>query len=167
MLRAVPANVGDRVIDTLDELRGDDAVKELAAPVFFAGRHDARDVEKRLVASDLDAGLDEVSQERGASGFVKGAINEQAFGGAANSGAAGLGIEDDATRLHEVGGAVDIDVDDAFEVSEDRHPRFGLHACYQVLAAAGHQNVDDACHRQHLAHGNAVGCRHELDRSFG
>ena len=49
-----------------------------------------------------------------------------------------------APRLGEVGGPVDVDVHDALEMREDRHPRLGLHPADQPLAAARHDHVDEA-----------------------
>ena len=46
--------------------------------------------------------------------------------------------------MSSVGGLVDIDVADAFEMREHRHARLGLHARDQALAAARHDHVDRA-----------------------
>ena len=54
-----------------------------------------------------------------------------------------------------------------FEMGEDRHARFLLHAGDEALAAARHDHVDGALEPgQHLADGGPVGHRHHLDRRF-
>ena len=71
-------------------------------------------------------------------------------------------------RHVEVGGLVDIDVADAFEMREHRHARLGLHARDQALAAARHDHVDGAVEpRQHQPDRGAVAGRHQLDRGLG
>ncbi len=72
------------------------------------------------------------------------AVDEQGFGGAANASAAHLGIEHDVHRQIAVGGFVDIDMHDAFEMGEDGHARFVLHPLDQAAAAARHDDVDIA-----------------------
>ncbi len=60
---------------------------------------------------------------------------------------------------------MDIDVADAFEMREDRHPRLRLHARDEALAAARHDDVEVAVEPgEHRADGGAVAGRHELDR---
>ena len=49
-----------------------------------------------------------------------------------------------AARHGEIGRSVDIDMADAFEMGEHRHPRLRLHARDQALAAARHDHVDGA-----------------------
>ena len=66
------------------------------------------------------------------------------------------------------GGAVDIDVVDAFEMGEDRHARLVLDARDQALAAARHDDVDRSGEPgEHQADGSAVARRHDLDRFRG
>ena len=74
----------------------------------------------------------------------EGPVDQQRLGRAADAGAAHLGVDDDRRGHVEVGGRVDIDVADAFEMGEDRHPRLGLHARDEALAAARHDDVDGA-----------------------
>ena len=96
-----------------------------------------------------------------------GAIDQQRLGRAADAGAAHLGVEHDRLRHLEIGGAIDIDMADAFEMREHRHARFVLHARDKALAAARHDHVDAAVKpAQHLADRGAVAGRHQLDRLF-
>jgi hypothetical protein len=53
---------------------------------------------------------------------------------------------------------------DAVEVGEHGNPCIGLNACYQALAAARNDHVDQPARCQHRADGCAVLSRHELDR---
>ena len=53
-----------------------------------------------------------------------------------------LAFSDDAPRLLEVGVAVGVDVADALEMGEDRHPRLALDEADEALAAARHDHVD-------------------------
>ena len=93
------------------------------------------------------------------------AIDQQRLGGAADAGAAHLGVEHDRLRHVERRGLVDIDVADAFEMREHRHPRFLLHARDQALAAARHDHVDGAVEAgEHHPDRGAVARRHQLDR---
>ena len=55
-----------------------------------------------------------------------------------------LALSDDLLRHLEVGGLVDVDVADAFEMREHRHARLVLDALDQALAAARHDHVDRA-----------------------
>ena len=60
-----------------------------------------------------------------------------------------LALSDDPARHVEFRVAIHIDVAVAFEMADHRHPRLGLHARHQALAAARHQHVDElpACRR--------------------
>ena len=92
-----------------------------------------------------------------------GAVDQQRLGRAADAGAAHLRVQHDLLRHREVGGLVDIDVHDAFEMREHRHARLGLHTGDQALAAARHDHVDIAVEPgEHQADGGAVARRHQL-----
>ena len=94
-----------------------------------------------------------------------GAVDEQRLHRAADARAAHLGVDDDLLRHGEVGGFVDIDVAEAFEMGEDRHARLVLHAGDEAFPAARHDDVDGAAEAgQHGADGGAVRHRHVLDR---
>ena len=57
---------------------------------------------------------------------------------------------------------------DAFEMREDRNPRFVLHARDQTFSAARHDHIDIAAEAgQHLADRRAVANGHQLDRILG
>ena len=97
---------------------------------------------RRLVAAHRATRGDQRFDERGQHRRRGGAVDQQRLGGAADAGAAHLRIDDDRDRLVEVGGAVDVDVHEAFEMGEDGHPRLALHALDQALAAARHDDVE-------------------------
>ena len=94
------------------------------------------------------------------------AIDQQALRRPANSRAPGLRVHHDAPRLFDVSRLVDVDVADAFEMGEDRHPRLCLHAAHQPLAAARNDHVHIIRRRQHRADKGAVPRRRDLDRIF-
>ena len=96
-----------------------------------------------------------------------GAIDQQRLGRAADAGAAHLRVRDDAQRLLEIGGAIDIDVAIAFEMRDHRNAAFALHALDQRFAAARHDDVDEFGHGQHHADRGAIDRRHELHGSGG
>ena len=97
-----------------------------------------------------------------------GAIDEQRLGGAADAGAAHLGIDDDFQRLFEIGRLVDIDVHHALEMREHRHARLALHALDEALAAARHDHVERAAEPvEHFADRLARGERRARDRRLG
>ena len=98
---------------------------------------------------------------------IKGAVDQQAFGGAADSGAAGLGVHHDPARLFDIRRLVDVDVTNAFEVRKHRHPRLRLHPAHKTLAAARHDHVDIIRRCQHGADKGAVAGRRDLDGVFG
>ncbi len=94
-------------------------------------------------------------------------MDEQGLRGAADAGAAHLGVDDDLHRLVEVGRPVDVDVHDALEMGEDRHARLALHPLDQALAAARHDDVERSAEAlEHLADGGARGERRARDRRF-
>ena len=96
-----------------------------------------------------------------------GAVDEQGLGGAADSGAAHLGVDDDGARHLKVGGAIHVSVADAFQVLEKRDPALGGDAFDQRFAAARHDDVDELAHLEHLTDGGAVRGRHQLDGGGG
>ena len=56
----------------------------------------------------------------------------------------------------------------AFEMAEDRHPRFGFDPADKALAASGNDDVNVAVQpTQHFANGFPVRGRNELDDVFG
>ena len=95
-------------------------------------------------------------------------MDEQGLRGAADAGAAHLGVDDDLHRLVDVGRPVDVDVDDPLEMGEDGHARLPLHPLDQALAAARHDDVErPAKALEHLADGGSRQERRPRDRRFG
>jgi hypothetical protein len=93
-------------------------------------------------------------------------VDQQAFRRAADAGAARLGVEHDPQRLLRIGGGVEVDVHDAFQMREDRHPRLALDKADEALAPARDDHVDMGHHPQHLRHRRAVAGGDKLDGVF-
>ena len=133
------------------------------------GRAHARVARLRArVAAHLAAGVDEILDDRlQVRGHAR-AIDEDRFRRAANARAPQLRVLRDAPRHVEIRGGVDVRVADAFEMAHDRHARILLHARDQTLAAARHDDVDEAGHvAQHDADGFAILRRHHLHGRLG
>ena len=169
VVRAVALDMRDRLVDAVDDFRGDDRVEIFGGPVVLG-----RGFHARVGACTVRRRRAPRSRRRPASstsGFrcvVRGRpVDQQRLGRAADAGAPHLGVDDDLLRHLEIGGAVDVDVAHAFEMREHRHARLRLHARDQALAAARHDHVDVAVEAgEHLADRRAVARRHQLDRVF-
>ena len=135
---------------------------------LLAELHPAIDGLDRGIAANLAAGVEQHGHQRLEELCGAGAIDQQSLGRAAYAGAAHLGIEHDRFGHAELGLAVDIDMADAFEVSEHRHARLGLHPADQILAAARHDHVDGAIEAgQHHADRFTIAGRDERDGRGG
>ena len=120
------------------------------------------------IASHLAARLDQRIDQRHEMGLRRGAIDEQRLRRAAHTGPPHLGVEHDGLRHGGIGRLMHIDVTDAFEMREHRHPRLLLHAGDEAFAAARHDHVDSAAEPgKHESHSLALHRRHELDRCLG
>ncbi len=98
-------------------------------PVVVGRRHHARiGGAGRVVAAHLAAGVDQHGDQRLQVASREPAVDEQRLGRAADAGAAHLGVQHDLFCHREVGGRVDVDVADAFQMREHRHARLALHA---------------------------------------
>ncbi|MND82165.1 hypothetical protein D3C80_739870 [compost metagenome] len=73
-----------------------------------------------------------------------GGVDQQCLRRPANTGAAHLGINDDAFRHVEIGRGIDIDMANAFQMGEDGHPCLRLHPRNQAFAAARHNHINRA-----------------------
>ena len=91
----------------------------------LAGMTRGSAAEYRRVAAYLAAGIGEADDQRPQQPVGSGAIDQQCLGGTAHAGAPQFGVDAGSSRRHrEVGRLVDVDVADALEVREHRHPRF-------------------------------------------
>ena len=89
--------------------------------------------------------------------MVKGFVEQQCFGGAANAGAAHLGVDHHFLGHGWVRCFVNIDVADAFKVTENRDAGFVLNPGNQTFAAAWNDDVDGATQTfEHFTNGGAV-----------
>ena len=165
---AVSLDMVDRRVETVDDADRDDRVEIFRAPVLFARRRHPRiGLTRRRIAAHGAAGLDQrvdqlPQQERGDR-----AMHEQGFGCAADPGSPHLGVDDDPQRLVEIHGTIDVDMHDAFEMGEHRHPRLTLNALDQALSSARHDHVERAVEAlKHLAHRLAGGEGRACNRSL-
>src|SRR5215216_506032 len=143
--RAMVLNMRDRSVDAVDDTRGDDRVEILGIPIVVGRRlHPRVDLLHGVVAAHLAAGFEQHLDQRLQIRSSGCAIDQQGLGGAADAGAAHLGVQHDRLGHLEFGGSIDIDVVDAFEMRKHRYARFRLDARDQALAAARHDHVDTA-----------------------
>ena len=146
VVRAVVVDMRDRLVDAVDDLGRDDRVVDIRCP--SRRRSPASPADRLVCTASSPRTSQPASISISTSGFSvrrrAGAIDQQGFGRAADAGTAHLGVQHDRLRHVEIGGAIDIDVVDAFQMREHRHARFGLDARDQALAAARHDHVDAA-----------------------
>ena len=107
-----------------------------------------------------------VSLRPGASDDAFDGPGEQRFGGAADSGAPHLGVDDDAPGHRQIGAAVHIGVADAVEMLEDGDAALRRDALDQRPPAARHDDVDQIVELEQRADRGAIGGGDELDRRF-
>src|SRR5256884_2096518 len=108
--RAVILDMRDRVIDAVDDTRGDDGVEIFGVPVLVGCRLHARiDLLHGRVAAHLAAGFDQHLDQRLQIDRCACAIDEQRFGRAADAGPAHLSVQHDRLRHIQIGGSIDID----------------------------------------------------------
>jgi len=95
-------------------------------------------------------------------------VDQQGLGRAADRHPPQLGVDDDVDGLLGIGGGVDEDVVQAFEVAQHRGAGLGLDAGDQALAAARDDQVDRAVQAlEDHADGGAIGRLHRLHRAGG
>ena len=148
VLRAVASRYGAiAAVDAVDDAHRDDRVEIFGAPVLLGRRLDAARQCARSVASPRTSQPASLQALRRAA---PGALAAQRLSTSSVSAAPQtpvrriLALRTMRRAIVEVGGRVDVDVADAFEVREDRHARLLLHARDQALAAARHDHVDSA-----------------------
>ena len=145
VMRTVIVNMRDRLIEPIDHLGGDDRVLVFGVPVLVSRRlYPGVGLLHGVVAAHLAPGVDQHLHQRLQSARSAGAIDQQGFGRAADAGPAHLGVQHDRLRHFEIGGTIDINVIDAFQMREHRHARLGFDTRDQALAAARHDHVDCA-----------------------
>ena len=166
VVRAVALDMGDRLVDPVDHLGGDDRVEIFGRPILLGRRPDARIGGLRVrIAAHLAARIDQHADQRRKQLRRDRAVDQQRLGGAANPGAPHLGVENDRLGHSGLGALVDIDVAIAVEMGEHRHTRLGLHAGDEILPSARDDHVDRAREPlQHQPDRGAVAGRNELNR---
>ncbi len=94
-----------------------------------------------------------------------GTIDQKRFRRAANAGAPHLGIDRNLAGHVEIGGLVDIKMANAFQMREDRHPRFRLNARNKAFSTTRHDHINRTVQTfQHFTNSGPVGHWHDLDR---
>ena len=119
------------------------------------------------VAADGAAAGDQRAEHRRQQALGGVAVDQQRLGGAADAGAAQLGVDRDRLRHGGVGGCVQVGVAVALEMGQHRDAALGHHPLDQRAPAARHDDVDMLGHAQQVADGGAVGGGHQLDRGGG
>jgi hypothetical protein len=105
---------------------------------LLARRLHARvDGARLLVAADLAAGIEQHGDQRLEMRRRRRPIDQQRLGGAADPGAPHLGVEQDGLGHVELGRPVHVDMADALEMREHRHPRLRLHRATRLLPPRG------------------------------
>ena len=164
--RAVLRDVRDGRVHAVDDARRDDGVEIFGVPVLLGGR-------LTRASTFCTAASPRTSQPASSSHCTTGArcvaaqarVDQQGLGGAADAGAAQLGVHHDLARHGEIG----IRGRTYTWQTPSRCPMTGtraslLHARHEALAAARHDHVDEFRHRrQQVPDCRAIGGRHELD----
>ena len=140
VVRAVVGDVIDGTVDTIHQSGGDDRIEIFGRPVFLVGQFGSRQQGLDFFrAPDQAARLAQRLQkpicQRGRVGDSP--VDQQRLCGAANAGAAHLGVDGDGFSLRGIGVLVDIDMANAFQMGEDRHTGFGLDTADKAFAATG------------------------------
>ena len=107
---------------------GEHAVEPLGAEIGLGGGGQAgHDRLSRRIGAELAAEGAEVGDDLRQQAWRDGGVDQQRLGGAADIGAAHLGIRHDPPRHGRVGGGVDVGVAQPLGMGEDRHSGLGLH----------------------------------------
>ncbi len=154
----------DRLIHAIDHTGSNVHVQILAAPVFVSSGDNVAHRLNRSIAMNPNTCRRQCRDQISPETIGDGPVNQQALGGTANSGAPGLGVHHHVQRFLRIGGRIDINVADAFQMGEDWHAGFGLHQPDQSLAATWHNHVDILRRAQHLGNSRTVARRDALDR---
>ena len=164
VLAAVGGDMGDGAIDAGDFGNAGDGVEILGVPILRGGRQDAG-IERlhRCIAAHFARPLQQRRHQSLLQRSGRRSIDQQRLHRSAHRRAAQLAVDHDRHGLFGIGAGIDIDMVDAIQMRQHRHPRLLLHARHQPLAAARDDHVDQAMRSQHLADQRAVTRRHHLD----
>ena len=131
-----------------------------------AGSEVGHDVARRGIGAEVAAERAQIGDDRRQQRGRDRAVDQQRLGGAADAGAPHLGIRHDAAGHRVIGGGVHVGVAKPLGMREHRHARLALHALDQRLAAARHDQVEQAGGGQHRGDIGAVGIRRDLHAGF-
>ena len=157
------ADMGECSLNPIDDGDGEDGVQPFGIEVARGRRVHARhDGAGARVGAEAAAGGGEVGGEQGQQGRRDGGVDQQGFGGAADAGAAQLGVGEHGAGHRRVGGGVDIGVAQPLGMGEHGDAGFGLHPFDQGFAAARDDEVDLAGGGEHGGDIGAVGRGRDL-----
>ena len=142
----------NRAVNSINNFGRDLHVEVLAPPVVFGRRNRARDPVQTGPGMHLDPGIDQRPDHALANRVHDVAMDEQTFCRPANASAPCLCVHHHIQRLHRIGGGVDIDVNDPFQMRENRHAGLALDQPDKTFAAPGHDHINRIRHRQHRLH---------------
>jgi len=168
VVRAEALDMGDRLLDAVDDTNGEDRVEVFGAPVLLGCRRDlAVECQNLGIAAQIAARGAQIGEDRRQDRRRDLAVDQQGLGGPADRHPAHLGVEHDRPCLHGVGRAVDIGVAEPFEVGDHRYPALALNPLDQGRPAARHDNIDHTAHHEDQPDRRTVARRHQLDRILG
>ena len=165
---AVLLDVVDRLGDAVHDADGHREREELLPEVGGVGGADGLagagpdEGERAPVAADLDSGLGELRGHRREQLARDGGVDEERVERVAHVGALRLGVVDDALRLADVCGGVDVDVDDSDAAGNGGHGGVLAHVLDEALPSARDEEVEVFVEVDHLVDDGAVGVRYEL-----
>ena len=163
MLAAVAGDVGQRAVHPIHHGDGQGGVEPFGAEVGLGRRGQVRqDGAGAGVGAEAAAQGGEVRDQQGQQGGGAGGVDQQRFGGAADAGAAHLGVGEHGAGHGRVGGGVDVGVAQALGMGEDGHAGVALHPVHQGAPAAGDHEVDQAAAGEQGGDVGAVGARRDL-----
>lgn len=126
-----------RGVDAVDEFRRNDGVEISGRPILVGRGEDAGiGGARRGVAAHLAAGVEQARHQRREQAVGGGGVDQQRSCRAADAAGAAWSWSGSWVGHVEIGGAVDIDMHDAFEMREDRHARLVLHPRHRALRRA-------------------------------
>ncbi|MNJ19841.1 hypothetical protein D3C77_141650 [compost metagenome] len=162
MVRAIVIDMFDGLVQAVDHANRQNRREVFSVPVRLGRRHRLDNLEGALATAQFDTFFPKLTghfrQELGRYRL----IDQQGFHRPADAVAVGLGVEGDAPGLVQLCMLGHIDVADAVQVLDHRHPRVAADALDQALAATRHDDIDKLRHADQRADRFAIGGFHHL-----
>ena len=153
---AVFVDVGDCGVDAVHHGHRDVHRKVFAAQVVLSG-----------VQMHRHPGVLQGGHQPGHGVIGDRGVDQQRLGGVADTGPAGLGVQQDPFRHLQVGAFVHVDVTVADTGLDGGHLRVADHRVDQARSAARDDHVDQAAGLDEVGDGGPIGGRKQLDRVGG